>query len=85
MDPKEWFLLGGLIVLFVIMGCYYARSRKRMRKMFFGTLTGVAVLYPATLILTAFGITLTMNLFNVTVAAILGIPGVALIVAAQLL
>lgn len=85
MEAREWFLLGGIVILFVIMGCYYARSNKKFRKMLFGTLSGVAVLYPATLIMTAFGLTLSMNLFNVAVSAILGIPGVVLIVAAQFL
>ena len=81
----EGMLLAGIAVLFVIMGIYYARSRHRYRKMFFGALTGVAALYPASLAMTAAGIPVAMNLFNVTVSAILGIPGVMLLLVSRFL
>ena len=81
----EGMLLTGIGVLFIVMGMYYARSRRRYRKMLFGSLTGIAALYPASLAMAAAGFPVTMNLFNVTVSAILGIPGVLLLLASYLL
>jgi len=83
MELSEGLLLAGLALLFLIMGLYYAKSERRFQKMLFGSLSGVAALYPASLAAGAAGMSLSMNLFNLTVAAILGIPGVVLLVAAN--
>lgn len=80
METGEMLLLGGLIVLMAIMCGYYARSKKRIRKLLFGSLSGVALLFPAQMILTGMGQAIMLNLFTVSVAAVLGIPGTVLLI-----
>lgn len=85
MDLPEMLLLGGLLLLMTIMCGYYLKSRRRIVKLLFGSLSGVALLFPAQLILNGCGVPFAMNLFTVSVSAVLGIPGVALLTAAALL
>lgn len=85
MDSQEMLLLGFLLVLLAIMCVYYAKSQKRIRKLLFGALSGVILLFPVQLILSGLGYAITINLFTVTTAAILGIPGTILLTVAALL
>ncbi len=85
MDSQEMLLLGFLLVLLAIMCVYYAKSQKRIRKLLFGALSGVILLFPIQLILSGLGYAITINLFTVTAAAILGIPGTILLTVAALL
>lgn len=80
MQTKEIFLAVGLIVLAVVMTGFYMKCNHKLKKLLFGSLSGIAVLYPATLILGTMGIGMTMNLFTSVVAVLLGIPGVALLI-----
>ena len=85
MERSEIFLIIGMVILTVAMCIYYAKSRRRFTKLFFGALTGAGALYLAHLILAATGYILSMNLFTFSVAAIMGIPGVLLLTVAQFL
>jgi len=82
MDWKEYVLLGVLLLLFVVMYLYYSKCKRKFGKVLLGALSGVAVLYPVQLVLAAMGFSVTMNLFTVSVAVILGIPGVVLLAVA---
>jgi hypothetical protein len=82
MDWQEICLLGGIFVLFTVMFVYYRRCQGGLRRALLGGLTGIALLYPAQWILTSFGYALSFNLFTIAVSALLGIPGVALLIAA---
>ncbi len=85
MDGQEWILVAGIAILLVITCAYYSKSKKRIRKMLFGSLSGIAVLYPVQLAMSSFGYGISMNLFTVAVSAVLGIPGVVLLAASQFL
>lgn len=80
METKELILTAGVIILLVVMIGYYSKCSHKLKKLLFGSLSGVAVLYPASLIIGAMGYGLTMNLFTVSVSVLLGIPGVALLI-----
>lgn len=80
MDGSEVWLVAAIIILAVIMCIYYSKSKHRFTKLLFGALTGVGMLYAAHFLLAAAGITLSANLFTLSVSAILGIPGVVLLV-----
>lgn len=75
----ELFLTIGLVVIAALMLWYYAVTGKRIRKLIFGSVSGLLLLYPAQWIVTAMGGVMTVNLFTTTVAALLGIPGVAVL------
>jgi pro-sigmaK processing inhibitor BofA len=81
MNTLELFLIAGLILLFIIMCIYYSKCKQKFIKVLFGLCSGIVVLYPVKLILSSFGILININIITITIAAILGIPGVALIVA----
>lgn len=89
MDIKEVFIIAGLFILLVIICMYYAKCKcgflKKVCFLFFGALSGMAVLYPTQLILSHFGYAFSINLFTLSVSGILGIPGVALLVTVVLL
>lgn len=85
MNGSEWFVVGGIVVLAVLMIMYYTKSSKRIRKLLFGSLSGVALLYPAQLVLSSMGYAISMNLFTVSTSVVLGIPGVLLLAVAQFL
>lgn len=85
MRPTEGILVAGIVLLSVIMFIYYAKSRRRFTKMFFGAMSGAALLFPAHWLLSAFGAVLSVNVFTVSVSLILGAPGVLLLSAASLL
>lgn len=80
MSSSEAYLVVGIIILAVIMCIYYAKSKHRFTKLLFGAVTGVGMLYAAHFLLSAAGISLSANLFTLSVSAILGIPGVILLV-----
>lgn len=78
MAQDELILAIGLIIIAILMLWYYAVTAKRLRKFFFGVASGLLILFPAQWIVAAMGGFMTVNLFTTTVAALLGIPGVAL-------
>ena len=79
MDINELVLTGGLILLAIVMIAYYAKCKRKFSKLLFGLFSGVLVLYPAQMMITALGGSLYVNIFTVSVSAILGIPGVVLL------
>lgn len=85
MDIKELLLAICIAILAVIMLVYYSKCKKKFSKLLFGTLSGVAVLYPIQILITSLGGILYVNLFSVCVSVILGIPGAVLLGIAALL
>lgn len=78
-DTGELLLALGIVILTVIMLMFYSKCRRKFSKILFGFLSGVAVLYPISFLVTALGGTLCVNIFTVSVSAVLGIPGVVLL------
>lgn len=76
---KEIILTISLIILAVIMIVYYSKCKRKFAKILFGVLSGVAVLYPVQIMISALGGDLYVNLFTISVSAVLGIPGVVLL------
>ncbi len=85
MDIFEICLLATLLILFVIIIYYYAKCKKRFSKIIFGFCSGIAFLFPAKLILGYFGYQLSINIITLAISSIIGIPGVAIIVAMSIL
>lgn len=85
MRQAEIVLVAGMVLLFVFMAIYYTKSRRRFTKAFLGAMSGAALLFPLHWIFSAMGIALSVNLFTVSVALILGAPGVLLLGAASFL
>lgn len=81
MDSKEWILTLGIIILAVVMIVYYTKSKRRISKFLFGTLSGIGLLFPAQWILGALEVEFSINFFTGSVAAVLGMPGVVLLAA----
>lgn len=79
MDIKEIILALCIAALTVIMLVFYSKCRKRFSKILFGFLSGVIVLYPVQMVVSAVGGMLSVNLFTLSVSAVLGIPGVVLL------
>ncbi|MEG0692416.1 MAG: pro-sigmaK processing inhibitor BofA family protein [Oscillospiraceae bacterium] len=79
MDIKEIILTAGVIILAVIMIVYYSKCKRKFTKILFGLFSGVAVLYPVQILIAALGGSLYVNIFTISVSAILGIPGVVLL------
>lgn len=82
---SEGLLAGGVILLFVILVMIYSKKKRLIGKLLYGGISGVAVLYPVQLALSAAGYEISWNLFTIAVSAVLGLPGVALLAAAVLL
>ena len=57
----------------------YAIKKTRLRTALLSALSGIAALFAADLVCTAFGGNLAMNAFTLTVSAVGGIPGVVLL------
>lgn len=87
MSTFEIIVLGIVAVLAVAMLWFYAKSKNKIVKLLFGACSGIGVLFPAGYILEAvgYGRCLPVNVFTLSVSGILGIPGVALMAAIQLL
>lgn len=81
MDSGECILTVGIIILGVVMIIYYTKSKHRISKFLFGTLSGIGLLFPAQWILGALGMGFSINFFTGSVAAVLGMPGVLLLAA----
>lgn len=76
---ETMFYLAGIILL-VINILYYKSTKKFFRNACVGILTGLIALVPAHYILDACGISLMMNYASASASALLGIPGVILMV-----
>lgn len=85
LSPYEIGLVISLIIQLVIMFKYYSTCNKKFSKFCFGFSSGILSLYPTIYIATHFGGSITINIFTITVASILGLPGTALIAIASLL
>lgn len=85
MENKEIILLVGLLALAAVMFIYYSKCKRPIPKILFGFGSGLLVLYPVQWILGSMGYAITFNIFTASVSVILGIPGVALLVAAAIL
>ncbi len=79
MDIKEVLLTISIIAIAIIMFTYYAKCKRKFTKLLFGLFSGIAVLYPVQIMITAMGGILYVNIFTLCVSAILGIPGVVLL------
>lgn len=84
MKPFEIIVLIVLAFLFIIMCSYYAKRKRGIVKFIFGVSSGIIFLFPVQLILGSFGIHISINILTLTIAGILGIPGVVLITALSL-
>lgn len=80
MKVFEVVLVGVIVILCVIMITYYIKSKGGVGKFIFGVGSGIATLYLASFALTSMGYILSVNLLTITVSAILGAPGVLLLV-----
>ncbi|WMJ24425.1 pro-sigmaK processing inhibitor BofA family protein [Paludicola sp. MB14-C6] len=85
MSTFEIVLMISLIILFVIMCVYYSKCKHKFIKILFGFCSGIVLLYPVKLILSSFGHIIDINIITISISAILGIPGVALIAALSFL
>ncbi|MFZ2537426.1 MAG: pro-sigmaK processing inhibitor BofA family protein [Oscillospiraceae bacterium] len=85
MDIKEVVLTISIIILAVIMLVYYSKCKRKFTKLLFGLFSGIVVLYPVQIMITAMGGSLYVNIFTLCVSAILGIPGVVLLGVASFL
>lgn len=79
MDIKEIILTITIVLLCIVMGMYYSKCKGKFKKILFGFISGVAVLYPVQIMISAMGGIFYVNIFTVSVSAILGIPGVILL------
>lgn len=79
MDITEICIVGAIIIIAIVMGAYYTKGKRRFLKVMFGVCSGIAVLYPAQFIIGLFGQSISINLLTISVSAVMGIPGVALI------
>ncbi|MDO5559988.1 MAG: pro-sigmaK processing inhibitor BofA family protein [Oscillospiraceae bacterium] len=73
------------IFITLIMILYYRKKKKPLKNFLFGVLTGLIALAAANQFGGCLGCKVNINLFNAATAAILGIPGVLMIMIAQLL
>lgn len=85
MSSFEIGLILSLILLFVIMCVYYSKCKHKFVKILFGLCSGIVFLYPVKLILSNFGYVIDINIITISISAILGVPGVALIAALSFL
>lgn len=85
MNTVEIVLCAVIIILAVIMLCYYTKSKGGFGKLLFSVISGIGVLYASGYIMLALGYTLSANLLTLSVASILGIPGVLLLVGISLI
>lgn len=78
----EWFLCGlaGLILLI-----FYIRQKKRIRTFLLGSICGVTTLTLLHFFGGFIGYAPTLNLFNLLLSAILGVPAVGMLYAAELI
>lgn len=85
METTELFLLGGIAILAVIMCIYYSKCRHCFAKLLFGAASGALLLFPAHWLVGALGQALSVNVFTLSVSAVLGAPGVLLLAVAAFL
>ena len=78
------FILGS-IILCVIMFVYYIKSKKKISKFIVGVGSGLGSLLACSYILNGVGYAISVNFATLSISAILGIPGVALIIGTTLL
>lgn len=81
----EGILIAGLIILSVIMIVYYIKSKKKVSKFLVGVGSGLGSLLVFSYILGGAGYALSLNFVTIAISAILGIPGVALIIGTTML
>ncbi len=74
-------LLGGAAILLIL---FYIRQRKRIRCFLLGSISGIASLVLLHFFGDAIGYAPTLCLFNLAVAAFLGVPGVILLYLAEI-
>lgn len=84
MNTMEIIITVVLFLLLILMAWYYMKCKQKFVKMLFGICSGVLMLYPAQMILSNFDVAININVMTVSLSAILGIPGVILIVAFSL-
>lgn len=84
-SPYEIGLIVLLIILFFIMIKYYSSCSKKFSKFCFGFSSGIITLYPAIYVISHFGGNISINIFTLTIASVLGIPGTILIAVASVL
>lgn len=80
---KIFYIICGVVA--VIMLIYYIRRKKRLISAFFGSFSGLAVLFIMNRFGGDLGADLPLNTFNVCGSMILGIPFVALMIIIKLL
>lgn len=69
-----WYIAAGLAILFILIALF--RSGRFLRCLLFSVVTGNAALLIISYLGAFTGVTLSLNLFTVGTASILGIPGV---------
>ena len=69
----------GILALLFIEFFFWSRKKKRIAGILLNTVSGIAVLYPASLLLAQAGVVLPVNLFTAFSSAALGAPGVLLL------
>lgn len=81
MDMLELSIIVALGILLVILVAHYTKGKMRFAKTLFGICSGVALLFPVQYLLAYLGYGITVNIFTISISAVLGVPGVALITA----
>lgn len=82
---NEMILKGILAAIGLIMIVYYAKRKHTVRSAFSGMLSGGAALLLLYYFGDGLGYAPPVNLFNTAVSLVLGIPGVAIIMAANII
>lgn len=79
MDINEILVLLSMSILLVLNLVFYSKCKKKFSSFLFGSISGVVLLYPLSIILGSIGYSLTTNIFTIATSVILGIPGVILV------
>ncbi len=79
-----WPLVGGAVCLLLVLRCA-ARQRHPVLALLAGAVCGLGVLAVLALLEPVSGITLPLNRFTAFTAAVLGVPGVVLLLLLQLI
>ena len=77
---ESCFLWGALILSGIIMAVYYFKSKRPVRNLFFGVVSGAAGLLLVHYLGSYIGISLPLSGISIAASLILGLPGVIMLV-----
>ena len=80
MSLTEGIMTATLGVLLVVNIIYYTKCKHKIRKFLVGSVLSMAMLYPIIKLLGNFGINIAFNYVTCITTAILGIPGIILLI-----